>query len=552
MSEKVLSTQLLLRNGTLAMWEQTTKPLGKGEMAVVFCPDATTDGYITLLKVGDGVKLFSALPYAGMDISDIPLASASVNGLLSKEDFEKLAAIADEAQVNIIESVSVNGTALTITDKGVDITVPAGALADLDEVTFDDLAEALQGRITTLESASHTHTNATVLADIDDDKVSAWDAKLDKITGATTGDFVKIAVDGTIESAGVSASSFDSAGAAETVGNTLTGSSTDTSDTLTLYGIKAYVKARTEGIASTTALAEKADLVTNATDGNLAGLDEDGNLTDSGIAANNVVTKETGKGLSTNDFTTELKDKLDGIEDGAEANVLTDVKVDGVSVVTDKVANITMPTIVEYTIAKAATATTGYLATYQLKAGDTVVGEAINIPKDYLVKSAEVLTATLDNAADVGVSAGDTYIDFVVNTVGNDGQEDHIYLPVNDIVKPYGVDNAEDALVTLTLSADNKFSASIDLSDYMIADDIEEALDGKVDKVDGSRLMTTTEADKLDGIAEGAEVNVIEAIAGVTTTTNEKTVTITGISTDLLVEGTNTLVLDGGSASDLV
>ena len=36
------------------------------------------------------------------------------------------------------------------------------------------------------------------------------------------------------------------------------------------------------------------------------------------------VDKVTGKGLSSNDFTDALKDKLDGIESGAEANVKSD------------------------------------------------------------------------------------------------------------------------------------------------------------------------------------------------------------------------------------
>lgn len=36
------------------------------------------------------------------------------------------------------------------------------------------------------------------------------------------------------------------------------------------------------------------------------------------------VAKETGKGLSTNDFTTELKNKLDGIAEGAQVNVKPD------------------------------------------------------------------------------------------------------------------------------------------------------------------------------------------------------------------------------------
>lgn len=39
----------------------------------------------------------------------------------------------------------------------------------------------------------------------------------------------------------------------------------------------------------------------------------------------NVVFKEAGKGLSSNDFTTTLKNKLDGIAAGAEVNVQSDL-----------------------------------------------------------------------------------------------------------------------------------------------------------------------------------------------------------------------------------
>lgn len=44
----------------------------------------------------------------------------------------KLAGVAAGAQVNVIESVSVNGAALTVTDKAVDITVPAATVTGVD------------------------------------------------------------------------------------------------------------------------------------------------------------------------------------------------------------------------------------------------------------------------------------------------------------------------------------------------------------------------------------------------------------------------------------
>ncbi len=52
-------------------------------------------------------------------------------------------------------------------------------------------------------------------------------------------------------------------------------------------------------------------------------------------ADNKFVEKETGKGLSTNDYTTTEKNKLSGIESGAEVNAIETVKVNGTALVPD-------------------------------------------------------------------------------------------------------------------------------------------------------------------------------------------------------------------------
>lgn len=49
----------------------------------------------------------------------------------------------------------------------------------------------------------------------------------------------------------------------------------------------------------------------------------------------NYVEKETGKGLSTNDYTTTEKNKLAGIEAGAQVNVLEGVKLNGTALTPD-------------------------------------------------------------------------------------------------------------------------------------------------------------------------------------------------------------------------
>ena len=81
-----------------------------------------------------------------------------------------------------------------------------------------------------------------------------------------------------------------------------------------------------------TSLAKKADKVANATNGHFAGLDANGNLTDSGKKASDFVTAEAGKRLMTNAEGT----KLGGIAEGAtkvEASTTNgNVKINGTEV----------------------------------------------------------------------------------------------------------------------------------------------------------------------------------------------------------------------------
>lgn len=101
-----------------------------------------------------------------------------------------------------------------------------------------------------------------------------------------------------------------------------------------------------------------------------------------------------------------------------------------------------IPGVDSYTIVKLQTAATGYAATYQLyKNGAAIAGSVINIPKDYLVKSAEVKTCTTADTPVQGYIVGDKYIDFVVNTVDNDGTASHIYLLVSELVDVYTAGN---------------------------------------------------------------------------------------------------------------
>jgi hypothetical protein len=66
---------------------------------------------------------------------------------VTEEINKKLGTVAENAQVNVIESVKVNGVALDITDKAVNVVVPTGTLANLSEVDTANLSTALANLI---------------------------------------------------------------------------------------------------------------------------------------------------------------------------------------------------------------------------------------------------------------------------------------------------------------------------------------------------------------------------------------------------------------------
>ena len=107
-------------------------------------------------------------------------------------------------------------------------------------------------------------------------------------------------------------------------------------------------------------------------------------------------------------------------------------------------------TLPMYTIAKLTSAETGFFASYVLKKDGVQVGETINIPKDYLIKSGSVINVVeyeghyydatdTNHVTQLPVSATGKHLDFVVNTIGNDGTASHIYVSVNSLVDVYSV-----------------------------------------------------------------------------------------------------------------
>lgn len=114
-----------------------------------------------------------------------------------------------------------------------------------------------------------------------------------------------------------------------------------------------------------------------------------------------------------------------------------------------------------YTLVKKGTAEAGMAATYQLqKDGVDVPNSIVNIPLDYLVKSASVKEST--GAGDPsGLPQGEKYIDFVINAKAGTGTEDHIYLAVKDMVTPYTAGSAAGDAVVIAISDTNAITATL-------------------------------------------------------------------------------------------
>lgn len=86
---------------------------------------------------------------------------------LSTNDFtntllEKLNKISENAEENVIESISVNGTVQTITDKNIDLQIK------------DNFTEDYKNKIEANTTARHTHNNKTILDGITADNISDW------------------------------------------------------------------------------------------------------------------------------------------------------------------------------------------------------------------------------------------------------------------------------------------------------------------------------------------------------------------------------------------
>lgn len=144
------------------------------------------------------------------------------------------------------------------------------------------------------------------------------------------------------------------------------------------------------------------------------------------------------------------------------------------------------------------------LASYTISQGGVALTPTIDIPKDYLVKSAEIKTVSTPNVPYTGAAVGDKYIDFVINTkdtTSGSGTESHIYLPINDLAHVYtdgygiNISNADE--ISIKIDSNNANGLATTSSGLKLTPATQSA----------AGAMSANDKKKLDSIEEGAEVN---------------------------------------------
>ena len=162
-------------------------------------------------------------------------------------------------------------------------------------------------------------------------------------------------------------------------------------------------------------------------------------------------------------------------------------------------------------VVEKATPNTGYLKSYQVTVDGVVVGVDINIPKDFLVKSAtsSVVTAT-DKAAggkfvdNPDYNVGDAYLDFVINTKSGSATDEHVYVNVKNLVDVYH--NGDGLNLDSTT---NTFSIKIDAANANGLVVTSAGLKLNLASASSNGAMSSTNFNKLAGIS--AQANKVEA-----------------------------------------
>lgn len=359
MAEKSVQWRIIHVTKTTAEWAAVSDVITKG----VACFELTTDGKV-LLKLGTGDKTYAQLPYVSDGAFDISNYSTT-----TEVDTKISSAVAALGNVVTVKGVKASASELPTTDNatgdlwfvGADgettdnfaeyIWTAAGKWEFLGRVQtevdlsgyattayVDGKVSAINDQLTTLNSASHSHTNKDVL---DATTASYTTEEKTKLAGIADG-ATKTVVDADLSADSTNPVENKAVKAAlDTKVDKVDGKALSTND------FTDALKTKLEGIAE----GATAITVDTALDAASANPVENKAVK---AAIDTKVDKVEGKGLSTNDYTTDEKTKLAGIETGANKTVVDSaLDAESTNPVENKVVKAALDTKVDAVTGKA-------------------------------------------------------------------------------------------------------------------------------------------------------------------------------------------------------
>lgn len=212
----------------------------------------------------------------------------------------------------------------------------------------------------------------------------------------------------------------------------------------------------------------------------------------------NFVAKETGKVLTSNDFTNELKTKLEGIEEGAQKNVITGIKL-GTAALSPVEGVVTIDA---YTKGEADTA----IATAVANSKHASFEKADSIPTAETAK---------ENVLYLVMNATTKHYDIYAKV---DDKVELLDDTTVDLTNYFTKDQVTTAITEATKDKADKATTleGYGITDAMTRTEITTELGKKVDAVEGKTLTSNDFTDelktKLEGVATGAEKNTIVTV----------------------------------------
>lgn len=565
---------MVVQSGTVQTFEAGALPSGvttAGTYIVLTLANATSDKLY--IKVDDLIEYVTGGSGENDAIqinvaTDTHKVSASV-----KDGSLTLAMLSSAVQASLkkadsaIQSVAEGATNGTISVDGTDVAVHG--LQDGAYATVKSLNDTAQGYATAVKTelvgADSDKASASTIAGAkkyaDDKASSALTEAKTYADGLVTGDSgITKRVDALEAKVDTTGKVSEAIATAKTEAITTAGTNADTkistakTEILGVEGYKQTVKSAYElagtkaTLAEAVAEIEKKDYATKTEAQGYAD------------AKDTAIAEAKKAGTDAQGAVDALSKKVGSIPEGSKATTV-------VGYVDEKVGAI--PAQTDYSVTVTPSTVAGLAKRYTVHQEATGLDVNIDIPTDMVVKSGAVVTNPEGQPAGI----------YLVLTLAN-ATNDKVYIDVGNLIEYVTSGSGANDMVKIAVSADHKVTASItdgSITKAKLVTAVQDSLDkadsavqqaglttalepyakttevaeGYVAKETGKRLMTDAEGTKLKGIATGAQVNKIESVkvGGTALKITEKAVNISQISTDLLVDGTETLILNCGNAN---